>query len=466
MVLAFRDHDTSRLSYDAFERGAWQGSPTFIGTGVQVKISSYPYSNRFSVVYSSDYDVQHATVVTAASTVTATPTATPPPPPPPTATPTPSAPIGALSLNGGSSFTTKAGVTGVISNSGGPATNFVLTIDGQPPVSGAFAADGKGPQTIPITLPAGAGCIPTTVNGTLTGPGGTSSFNATIMYEPQLTASAVAVNPALRSNNRRIGVGPSEFAGYFGDQGYTREPFFYLYIDPKVGQCSPLDAYYVGIASDVFTTTSDPRWKKYEPGTAPIFAIPGAAPQQGLYSYKVFLRDVAGNFTTNTANGQPALDVSIVLDQKPPVASIGAGSSASSTIPATGTGKSNDVARLDLTSLVVSDTPDAGSAPGYAGYPGGYWGTWLLVNDKPTVEVGDPSWISTGIVRQGRLGPSVDYNLFFGQAGPNRPTNTPLYVHLRFIDGAGNAGNVLNSTAVTPTQYLSGSSQFVAMIAR
>ncbi len=65
VVVTFRD-TTNAVWYDSRENGAWQ-STRLAGSGIQIDLSARPYTGRVSVVWSRDYEIQHATVMPAAN---------------------------------------------------------------------------------------------------------------------------------------------------------------------------------------------------------------------------------------------------------------------------------------------------------------------------------------------------------------------------------------------------------------
>lgn len=69
VFVAFRAAST--IWYDAFENGVWQTSKELPGAGggVQVDVSSRPYTSRMSVVWNQGYDIQHSFARTAPGVV-------------------------------------------------------------------------------------------------------------------------------------------------------------------------------------------------------------------------------------------------------------------------------------------------------------------------------------------------------------------------------------------------------------
>ncbi len=370
----------------------------------------------------------------ATATPLASPTPSASPTTAPTATPTtPPVPIGTLEINGGATFTNSPNVSARITNSGGAATSYTLTGAGQS--SGAFTPDGANSMAVNVTI-ATQQCVVQSLTGLLSGPSGNSNlFSDSIVYDGAVSANARAVNPNLDSNNRPVMTRPLVNAMGYGDNGYTRDRSRVLVvIDPQADECSGLQDFIVGGTGETaIPSATDSRWRALPSGYSLITALPAQQPEGQLYAFKLFLRDRAGNTASK--------DLSIIYDATPPSAELTSGT----TVTTTATSSFSDVVSLDLASLRVTDNA----------YPNGYWGTWIMVNTDPTGDPGSTDWNQYGVVTRGQLGATLTWNLLFGNRTDPQPNQT-YYVHLRFIDGAGNVtGTVINSTGVAPTSFSS-----------
>ncbi|MBA3946994.1 MAG: hypothetical protein H0X37_20830 [Herpetosiphonaceae bacterium] len=381
--------------------------------------------------------------VTAVGDTGATPT-----PVPPTATPVPvTPPVGSLTLNSGTAYVGPQ-ITARITNTGGPATSYTLTDNGQTVSSGAFTADGSGGQTVTFTLPTTPSCQAVTISGTLNGPGGASNFSSSITFDGDVKASAMAVNPNLVTNSRSIqGATPAAVTTNYGDSRFTRSTFALVYINLLPGECSGLKSYIIGSSTDPLPSPSDSRWHPYSSNGAGVVNIPPSIKDGQTYNFQVFVQDVVGNVT-----GIPA---SITYDITPPTVTAG-----SNPVPTTATGSGGDIAHLDLSSVNVNDT--AYQQVAHAAY----WGFSVLVTGQSTIDSGDPAWDQYGVITPGVIGANgLDWNLYFANTTQPPATGKAYYVHLRFVDGAGNvASTVINSGAVTPQAFSSRMIQFLPYI--
>ncbi len=439
--VAFRDSGQGLFWYDTREGGNWGGTRVLSNSAPSnLFVSARPYSNRFSIVWSGSFQIQHI-FDTVSGTI----------PPPITATPVTVGPpaIGSLVLNNGNPYSGPT-ATARITATGGQATSYTLTVNGQTVSSGAFAPDGSGGQTVTFALPAAPSCQAVTVVATLSGPGGSSSpVSATTTYIAGVQATAVAVNPHLPSDTRPVGnVGPGAVVTNYGDPGFTRERYAFVYIDATSGECSGLNGYFLGHPTDTVSSVTDPRWQTLT-YIAPVINLPPSVTNGQTFNFKVFLRDGAGNITTN---GIPA---SITYDITPPTVTAG-----SNPVPTTPGPPPSDIAQLNLASIQATDTiyQQVRTQP--------YWGVSVLVTTQPTVDSGDPAWDQYGTVNPGVLGSTLNWNLYFANTTQPPAPGKPYYVHLRFVDGAGNvASTVINSGPVTPQAFTSRTIQFLPLVA-
>ena len=384
-------------------------------------------------------------LATPTNQATNTPTNTPSPTPTntPSPTPTPITPAGVLVLNNGANFTNNATLTGRLTNNGGPASTYALT--GDVTQSGAFTPDLQNGMTLQLALTNPQQCQRYTIAGQLTGSGRTSPlFSDSITYDAQVDVNVRALN--LATNGRSISVldNPSNY----GDPNYTGLPVFGIQIDPTAAECSGVDDYIIGQTGETgIPAASDSRWRSVEPGTTIIGNVPGNQ-TQGNYFFRIFVRDNAGNVVVRDAN--------IIYDSTPPNVLAGT----NNVVSTTAVTPVSDVVRLDLSTLVVTDNL----------YPSGnqaYYGVWVLVNNNPTTDASSSDWVNFGTVVPGKVGSTFDWNLVLGS---NRAPLLPgqnYYVHLRFIDGGGNAsGTPIHSQGVVPTAFSSLRQAFLPFVQR
>lgn len=402
-----------------------------------------------------------ATATSAAPTATPSPTVTPSPTATSTPSPTPiPAPISRLTLNNGVEYTNSTTVNARITNLGGPANEYTLVVGGKT-ISGAFQPDGDSSMVVPLTVENPVQCQQYTVTGLLRGPSGASQVAVgTFTVDQSVQARVEAVNPNLESNSRMVaqGASPQVFPGNYGDPGYTRDTRFLVNIDSFENNCSGLKDYLVGGKGETaIPQQNDRRWQALGSATAVWATLPSDQPE-GPYSFSIFLRDRVGNISSFQSRDGANNARPIIFDVTNPSARAGRTNVVSTTSNLQPAG---DVARLDFTTSPLTVTDNL--------YPGGYYGVAVLVNTDPSgTKTTESEWNLYSAVVPGKIGTTFDWNLSFGR-NPAAQAGQDMYVHLRFIDGAGNLspiGDTISSQAVRPTAFTSVFKQFMPFLVR
>lgn len=444
VLVVFRDDsDDKRLWVAARERGSWSSPRVVAGGPTPPDVSARSYTNRLSAVWSLDYEAQHLLVTVAEDAQP--PTATPAPPPP-TATPTPiPGPTGQLMV--AQEFRTLVGMPGtdatlnvVVTSTGGPASTLRLTVDGVPRNDVAFTPDAEGKMTIPLdNLNLTRACEEKTVTGVLTGPGGTSApFSASIFVDSAVDATVEVRNPHLFGDQQPGSAGaqlapePADFGPVTGGEpGYTRDGYFDLNVRSRSDECAGLKSVAVDFESIPGDGTNPaPSSDNLVFVTGEIVPITFPSILEGVYTFKVIVKDLAGNAATYPATGV----YSIVYDSTPPVVTLNA------TGQVAQTGGSTGIATLSLDGLAVRDElyPNAASTANdeYSGY-------WVVVKNQSDGVPTDTEWLGSGHVVRSKLAgspPQLVWNVGLGMVGPFQ-AGAEYQLYVRFLDGAGNASD-------------------------
>ncbi len=425
------------------ENGGWSNAQK-ISSGVQLDVSSRSFSGRVSVVFSNNYDIQHATVVVSA----------PPPPTPPS---------GSLTLNNGATFTNQTAVNAQITNSSTtPATTYSLA-DGTDP--GTPSTPFTNPTTnTTFNLTNDGQCRTHTVVGRLGSVAGNSAtFSAAITYDPSVDASVLVRNPNLSGNQSAPIAAPATVSGMLGspiapnagESGYTPFTYYALRIGAGAAECSGLRNYSTAIVSVPSGTapgaTAPQPIANNTVATAPALKNAENTTPEGIYQVRIGVADIAGNSKSYPSATQT---YAITYDATGPAATLGTG-----LIP---TGKESDgMFLLNLAGLNVWDKlyPDKGTNQHY-------WGYWVLVrNDAdPTPSIDDNDWQTRGIVVGGQVPSTLRWNVAMGMVNTFKP-GANYKVLIRFIDGAGNPSNILESQALQVNE-LTGPRLFLPIVSR
>ena len=208
-----------------------------------------------------------------------------------------------------------------------------------------------------------------------------------------------------------------------GQVGWTASHMAFLDV-ATVSGCSPI----VRMAFNAATPSL--------PIAAPWFALPATGavavplpswPSDGLVQTGVWLEDAAGN------RGWTAL--SIMRDATPPsLTSAGA-------LPLTVDPSAPDHATLDLRTINIHDNL-------------GIAGLWVVVTKTATEPESSVAWNRDGVVVLGPPGATLSWWLWRGLPLTQWTPTTPLYVHLRAIDRAGNASTPIHSVGVSVPRFV------------
>lgn len=211
-----------------------------------------------------------------------------------------------------------------------------------------------------------------------------------------------------------------------GDQGYTRDPIYYLELrgnnecsgikDVAAGRGATSVAKPFGVEKDVF---------------ANVLGYPGTM-VQGTNQLLVRVSDKAGNVAD--------FPQTIVYDQGKPVLN----STGASVLSATSSASASILTRLSFNGLSVTDNL----------YPGrGFWGVWVA---NSRTQVANPAtdaglnWVPLKAPGTGGTFEISNWSLASGLSGPLQPGT--YYVYVRVLDGAGNASDGVLATTVTLNQ--------------
>lgn len=427
VVVGFRESSKDpRAVYVVTREGGTWTTPKAVGTDITPPdVSAQLYTDRASLVWSNDYEIQHGTILL--GQVAPPPTAVPP-------TPTPPVLNAKLTINDGAAYTNQPNVSVKIDNlSTTPATTYSLA-DGTQPAAPSSPFSNPSLTTAFSLNTADGRCRTHTVWGKLgTSAGAAAAFSGSIIFDPSAQAEAFALNPNSTYNHPING-----FANTLVPTGaveYTRVERFTAFLMPPQEECSGLRRYAIVSRGAPAPARTDAVWKPVTAdGYVSALVMFSARAGQGPYQFDVYVEDNAGNITA------APYTVQIVYDTEGPSVSGSTSDLAVTSSPKGG------VATITLGARTVADNLYTGGDAGQS-----YWGYSVAV--KPTA-AGAPSateWDAYGAIVQGRLEATLQWNMARGLVGKFQP-ETNYTVYIRYLDGAGNASDALSSQPVLVRQ--------------
>jgi hypothetical protein len=278
-------------------------------------------------------------------------------------------------------------------------------------------------------------CRTHTVNAKLGSAAGTSAtFGGSIMFDPSADALIIARNPNLPTN--------PEINQFFaaslpsGDVAFTRRKDFNTSISRGPNECSNLKRY---AFVDHGKAVTDADWRDM-PAEGYVSAyttftpdLPGA---EGAYQFDGYVEDSVGHKTTS-----PYV-VTIVYDVTGPTVS-GANSALTTTSSLKG-----GIAEINISELTIND--NLYTQPGNTRK---YWGYWIVVKKTDAGTPTEDEWAQFGAIKGGVMPSPLSWNMARGIVGGiNSFTPGTHTVYVRYLDGAGNWSNTVNSQPVQINQ--------------
>jgi hypothetical protein len=251
------------------------------------------------------------------------------------------------------------------------------------------------------------------------------SVTASVDTTVQSTSSLYTMESLPGSSRPAAALDEQPYAPNGGDPSYTRSPTFNYHFIQEPPACSGLKSYQV----ETYTKTPSPMPSVVD-GFAPFNPFNTGADTNGVGLPEQTL--VADLILTDALGNKATFAKTIYYDDDPPVLSPGG----SITFP------SGASTNLTLTSIsftaVVTDDGYTNSAPATKKY----WGVWIVATKSATMP-GPEVFAQYGKVHVVDAGGSTlnGVNLtndFDQESPPALRTAGARYIHMRFLDGAGN----------------------------
>ncbi|HYF64135.1 MAG TPA: hypothetical protein VD886_15035 [Herpetosiphonaceae bacterium] len=250
--------------------------------------------------------------------------------------------------------------------------------------------------------------------------------------------------------------GEQPYAPNGGDPGYTRASIFAYSFGQEPGTCSGIKSYQV----ETYNMAPSPMPSLVD-GFAPFNPF-NANPDTNGIGYPE--QTVIANLVLTDSLGTKAeFTKTIIFDDDPPVLSPGG----SVSFP---DGASTNITLVPLQiTATVTDDGYTNSAP----ITQKYWGVWVVATKSQTLP--EPKvFAQYGKVHKVEPGTGsvegVNLTNSYNQESPTPAMRTagPRYIHIRFIDGAGNYTNAgLTSPAITlNTPFVDGTKTYVPVVAK
>lgn len=235
-----------------------------------------------------------------------------------------------------------------------------------------------------------------------------------------------------------------------GDPNYTRDVTFYYRISEEVAGCAKLDKYLA--ETYLFDPTAYP-----DDGFVPFNPFIGGGDSNGIGFPEQQVE--ATILVTDTVQNSQTFTRMFTYDDDPPILADG-GSLRFPNI----TNNASDFLAVDVeVTASVTDDGYTNSAPADKKY----WGVWIVATKTPTLPDAK-TFQQYGHIRQLEPGATrIKTVLLVNDSDPNMRTEGTRFVHVRFLDGAGNYSDKgITSPEITLNKGFKGIPTFLPIIAR
>jgi hypothetical protein len=272
----------------------------------------------------------------------------------------------------------------------------------------------------------------------------------------QSTATLYTMESQPSANRPADVLSEQPFAPNGGDPNYTRSFAFNYHFAQEPATCSGLKSYQV----ETYTMSPAPMPSVVD-GFAPFNPFNSAADTNGVGLPE---QTIIANLTlTDTLGNKTAFTKTIYYDDDPPVLSPGG----SITFPS-GTSTNLSLTSISFTA-VVTDDGYTNSAPATKKY----WGAWIVATKSATLpgpevfaQYGKVHALDAGGTTLAGVNLTNDYNQELPV--PAMRTAGARYVHMRFLDGAGNYSEAgITSPAITLNgPFVDGALRFMPRVSK